>query len=161
MKRIQIRQGDIFEVSVTNGKKYFQFIGLDITQLNSEIIRAFKSTYDADDIPTVDELVNDEIEFHAHTMIRLGYKMGLYTKIGASTNNLTEDVIWRQSEDVGNPEIKVSKRWLTWKTGRNMKQFNGELEELRNTEIGCVHNPIDVVEKMTNGEYRYFHHKFE
>jgi hypothetical protein len=161
MKRIQIRKGDIFEVPVGNGKMYFQYIGLDLTQLNSEVIRSFKNVYSKEESPNIDEIINDEIEFHAHTMIRLGYNMELYKKFGNSTRNLVENVTWRQSEDSGDPKVKISKRWVTWKTGKEMVKIKYNIEELSKTEIGSVHNPIDVVEKMKNGDYQYFHHKFK
>ena len=161
MKNIQIRFGDVFEVKLDVGKKYFQFLRLDITQLNSEVIRAFSKLYRSSDDPSIEEITDGEIDFHAHTMIRLGYKMGLYQKIGSSKGNLTEHVTWRQTVLSGNIENRIYTDWLIWKSGDNMKPYVGPLEKLRTTELGCVHNPIDVVERMRNGEYKYVHPRFE
>ncbi len=43
MKRVYIKTGDVFFVKVDNDyKRYFQYITNDLTQLNSDVIRAFK-----------------------------------------------------------------------------------------------------------------------
>lgn len=93
-------------------------------------------------------------------MIRLGYKMKLYKKGGNSSRNLEEDVTWRQAVNSG-VENKIHTDWVIWKTAKEMKKYSGELRKLRTTELGCVHNPIDVVERIQNGEYKYLHPRFE
>jgi hypothetical protein len=160
MKRIQIREGDIFEVPVEDGKKYFQFICLDYTQLNSEVIRAFKKKYSKSYRAIPDEIVAGEVEFHAHTMIRLGYKMGLYTKVGSDRNYLEENIVWRDSNDYGNPEISISKNWYIWRTGSKMKTVRNKRRVLDNTEIGIVVNPMDIIHRMQFGRYDFVYPEY-
>ncbi|WP_223255422.1 hypothetical protein [Flavobacterium sp. LM4] len=51
--------GDIFSVKISeNSKKCFQLIALDLTQLNSDVIRAFKNEYPINSSPDVLEIVN-------------------------------------------------------------------------------------------------------
>lgn len=45
MARINTKIGDVFSVKIDNNKKYFQYIVSDLTQLNSDVIRAFKKVY--------------------------------------------------------------------------------------------------------------------
>ncbi len=46
MVRVVTKVGDVFSVKLDNEvKKYFQLIAFDLTQLNSDVIRAFKKVY--------------------------------------------------------------------------------------------------------------------
>ena len=82
-KRVTINEGDIFEVPLDNNTKgYFQFIMLDLTQLNSEVIRVFRKQYPHDETIHLAEIVKDEVHFYAHVIIKFGVKMGLWKKIG-------------------------------------------------------------------------------
>ena len=52
MKRVRTKIGDMFSVKVSeNEKKYFQLIAFDLTQLNSDVIRAFKKVYGIEEQP--------------------------------------------------------------------------------------------------------------
>ena len=157
----QISQIALLAIEIQNLQKYFQFIHLDMTQLNSEVIRAFTKSYDLNEDPVIDEIVKDKIDFHAHTMIRSGYKMGLYSKKGSSIPDLTEEVIWRQADHDGNLNSEICKKWFTWRSNTAMKSYDGELKGLRSTEDASVHNPIDVVERIKNGKFLYVLPRFE
>lgn len=76
MTRIYLKVGDIFKVRLDNGfSKYFQFIGSDHTQLDSDVIRCFKTKYSSSVM--LEEIVTDEIETYIHCMIKQGIKMNL------------------------------------------------------------------------------------
>ena len=78
MARISTKIGDVFSVKVDeNNKKYFQLITFDLTQLNSDVIRAFKKAYPIDITPDLSEIVDGEIEFYAHCVTKWGMKMNL------------------------------------------------------------------------------------
>ena len=67
MARANTKIGDVFSVKIDNhSKKYFQYIISDLTQLNSDVIRAFKKVYLIDTNPDLSEIVNGEVEFYAH-----------------------------------------------------------------------------------------------
>ena len=52
MERANTKIGDVFSVKIDdNRKKYFQFVISDLTQLNSDVIRAFKKVYPKEDYP--------------------------------------------------------------------------------------------------------------
>ncbi|MBA4774770.1 hypothetical protein ACQZ46_06785 [Agrobacterium salinitolerans] len=77
MARVVTKIGDVFEVKIDGvGKKYFQLIAFDLTQLNSDVIRAFKEVYPDDVVPKVTEILSGDIDFYAHCVTKLGVKMG-------------------------------------------------------------------------------------
>ena len=59
MKRANTRIGDVFSVKMDNNKKkYLQYVISDLTQLNSDVIRVFKTEYPDDKNPNLLEIVN-------------------------------------------------------------------------------------------------------
>lgn len=84
-KRIVTKMGDIFCVEIDNGyKRFFQYIINDIEALNSSVIRVFKTHYPMDYRPIMEEIVMDEVEFYAHTVLRAGIVYGAWYKVGNS-----------------------------------------------------------------------------
>ena len=80
-KRIVTKMGDIFCVEIDNGyKRFFQYIINDIEALNSSVIRVFKTYYPMDYRPIIEEIVMDEVEFYAHTVLRAGIVYGATQK---------------------------------------------------------------------------------
>lgn len=72
-KRIVTKIGDVFCAEIDNRiKRYFQYIVNDMEQLNSSVIRVFKTHYPMEHKPVCDEVVKDEVEFYAHTVLRAG-----------------------------------------------------------------------------------------
>lgn len=59
---------------------YFQYIGNDLSQLNSSMIRVFKTKYNLQDTPSLEEVVKDEVMFYAHTVLRAGIENGSWEK---------------------------------------------------------------------------------
>ena len=52
--------------------------------LNSSVIRVFKTHYPMDHKPVCDEIVKDEVEFYAHTVLRAGIVNNAWYKVGKS-----------------------------------------------------------------------------
>lgn len=166
--RVVTKIGDVFSVSIDNKRnKHFQLIAFDLTQLNSDVIRAFKTVYPFDAKPDLLEVANGEVEFHAHCVTKFGLKMSLWDKVG-NTDIIggTADILFRDTNDygvkVGEEPIKVSDRWYVGHI--NDKDFTrvGKLEgENRKAEIGVVVNPYDVVERMKSGSYSFVYPQFE
>lgn len=78
MKRLNLKLGDVFLVNIdVSRKKYFQYIANDSLQLSSNVIKAFKSFYTSSDEPDLEDVIKDEVEFTAHCIIRLGFKLDL------------------------------------------------------------------------------------
>jgi hypothetical protein len=167
MVRANTKIGDIFSVKIDdNHKKYFQLIAFDSTQLNSDVIRAFKTTYDINANPNLSEIIKDETEFYTHCVTKFGIKFSLWEKIG---NNLDvgdiRKVLFRGSNDSGckpGEQVKISTNWYVWQINDADFTRVGKLEgENRKAEIGVVVNPYDVLDRIKTGKFNFFYPGFE
>lgn len=165
--RINTKIGDVFSVKINEKtKKYFQLIAYDLTQLNSDVIRAFKDEYSIDYKPNIAEIISGEVDFHAHCVTKLGLKMNLWEKVGNSkeVGDLAQ-ILFRGSSDSGSKsgeKLKVSNKWYVWRINDDDVTRVGKLQgENRNAELGIVVNPFDVVERMKTGKYNFFYPDFE
>jgi len=162
-KRLTIKEGDVFEVPLENNTKgYFQFIMLDLTQLNSEVIKVFKKRYEASESPNLEDVVKDEVQCYAHMVIKFGVKMNLWNKVGnVGLEPNIEAPYFRGSNDYGNSEIKVSKSWYVWRANEDFVQV-GELKgEHVNYDIGSVLATPEIPEIMNTGKSSYFYPSYK
>jgi hypothetical protein len=162
MKRIVTKIGDIFCAKLDDSsKKYFQYIANDMTMLNSSVIRVFKKTYNINDNPKLEDIVNDPIDFYVHVVLRWGIDMGLWEKIGKNNYTSEINVLFRDSDDCGDPSIKISSNWKVWKINQPF-QYVGRLKgKYKEAEIGLVVSPINIVDRMKTGEYHFVYPDFE
>ncbi len=155
----RIKEGDLFEVQLDNNKKgYFQFVALDQTQLNSEVIRVFKSRYDISDKVEFDMITSDEIQFYIHTTIKFGIKQNLWTKVG--NVQLEEDFTlpyFRESGDYGDPSVKISKDWYVWQVNEEMIPVGSLNDEQKKYDIGYIGTIYQIPEIMNTGKTKYFY----
>jgi len=163
MARANTKIGDVFSVKINaNRKKYLQYIVSDLTQLNSDVIRAFKKTYPIDANPDLSEIVKGEVEFYAHCVTKWGIKLGFWEKAGNIADvGKIDHILFRDSGDYGNPQIKVSQDWWIWKINEEQKRV-GKLEgENRKAEIGIVMDADSIVHRMKTGKYNGFYPEYE
>jgi len=153
--------GDVFSVKIDDSsKKHFQYIISDLTQLNSDVIRAFKKIYPINANSDLSEIVNGEVEFYAHCVTKLGLKMGYWESVGniSDVGNF-DNMLFRSSGD--NPQTRVSQNWWVWKINEEQKPV-GKLEgENRKAEIGSVIPPDSIVHRMQTGKYDFEYPDFE
>ncbi|WP_312788858.1 hypothetical protein [Sphingobacterium sp.] len=157
-KRVTTKIGDLFSAKIDdNTKKYFQLVAFDLTQLNSDVIRAFKNEYPIDATPNLSDIVNDEVAFYAHCVTKWGVKLGFWEQYG----NIKEigdptTVIFRDTNDYGQYPGKkiVSEKWYVWKIDDPSFTRVGKLTgENRKAEIGLIINPESIVYRLRTGEY--------
>lgn len=160
MTRINTKIGDVFSVKIDNNKKYFQYIVSDLTQLNSDVIRAFKKVYPINAHPDLSEIVNGEVEFYAHCVTKLGLKMGYWESVGniSDVGNF-DNVLFRSSGD--NPQTRISQNWWVWKINEEQKPVGKLAGENRKAEIGSVIPPDSIVYRMQTGKYDFVYPEFE
>ena len=157
--RTNCRLGDIYRVPIENDSvRFFHFIAKDSTDLNSDVIRIFKRHYHSDDSPSINDILNDEVECHMHTFLRLGIKMGLWEKYSFHAIATEEiiDIAFRESCDFGNyPGQKiVSKNWEIWHINKPRIKV-GELPvAYQKADIGLVFSPHSVMKRL-NGKELY------
>jgi hypothetical protein len=162
-KRVVTKIGDIFYVDVEKGKRYFQYIANDLTQLNSDVIRVFKKDFSKEDTPDYVQLILSEVDFHAHTMINIGVKQHLFFQTGKreSVSNIN-DVLFRGTLDYFNKDVDISKNWRIWHINDNDFTDVGELKGInRCAEIGIVIPPYAIIERIKTGKYNFSYPDFE
>jgi len=160
-KRIVTKIGDVFCVEVEGRyKAFFQYIANDMTQLNSSTIRVFKRRYAMDYKPIVDDIVNDEVEFYAHTVLKFGIVESAWYKVGKSSDLGLEDfsnvffaapVVETISDTRTNALLL---RWDIWKCGDEMERIQGLSDEIRlKVEYGMIVPWNSIVSRIKNGYY--------
>ena len=157
-KRIITRIGDIFCIEIDNEYKcYFQYIAKDMSQLNSSVIRVFKRHYPMDYEYDEQEVLNDEVNFYAHTILRIGIDNGTWYKVGKSKEiGDTSKIMFRCSSDFGGgPQPRKSFDWYVWKINEEYIHI-GELTEdyIKKTELGLVFSYLRILDKIKNGFYK-------
>jgi hypothetical protein len=142
-------------------------IAFDLTQLNSDVIRAFRKEYPVNFNPGLSEIVNGQVEFYAHCVTKIGIKLGYWESVGNidDVGNIT-DILFRDTNDygskVGEEPIKVSNNWYVWHI--NDKDFTrvGRLTgEQRNAHVGIVLNPLGIIELLKGNKYPINYPEFE
>ncbi len=154
MARTNTKIGDVFSVKIDDSKKYLQYIISDLTQLNSDVIKAFRKSYPINANPDLSEIVKGEVEFYAHCVTKWGVKLGYWEKVGNIAEvGETDHILFRSSSDYGNPQIKVSENWRIWKINEEQKRV-GKLEgENQKAEIGIVMDAESIIHRMKTGKY--------
>ena len=168
MARANTIIGDIFSVELEGGKKkYFQYVGNDQTQLNSDVIRAFKRIYSLDAKPDISEIVSDDIDFYAHCVTKFGIKMKLWEKVGntADVGHLNQ-VLFRESQDYGRKPgeapVLLSHDWYVWRANDSDFTKVGQLKgENTKAYVGLVFNPYGIVELLKGNKYPINYPEYE
>ena len=165
MPRIITKIGDVFSAQLgEKTKKYFQYVANDLTQLNSDVIRAFKKTYSLEENTDLSVLVNDEVDFYAHCVTKWGIKLGYWEKVGNVADVGRVNVLFRNTSDWGpkaGEQVKVSHRWWIWKINQEHK-YVGKLEgENQKAEIGIVISPDSIVHRIKTGRYDFVYPEYE
>lgn len=132
-----------------------------MTMLNSRVIRVFKEKYPQDEVSELGKVAQGEIDFYAHTSIKLGVKTGLWKKVGNAPVVGEIDVIFRNSKDHGENKVAVSDRWEVWRINEEFRYVGKLKGENRKAEIGLVKAPADVVNRIRTGRYHYYYPDFE
>lgn len=167
MVRVYTKIGDVFSVKINeNSKKYFQLIAYDLTQLNSDVIRAFKETYPINSSPDLSEVVNDEVEFYAHCITKLGVKMDLWEKVGNNKDiGKTGHILFRNTDDYGlrvdGELVRISQRWYVWRINGDFVDVGKLRGENRKADIGVIVTPNAILDRIATGKYNFVYPDFE
>ena len=144
MKRVIVKQGDVFSVKTEKGKRYFQYICKDANQLNGDVIRVFK-----DDIMT-------DVALYLHTIISVGVKQYGWEKIGNCPVPDISNVVFFTDVDMA-AKLYVFKNqdanWRIWTVSGNEKIVK-ELPEYR-CEEGSVYPPCRIMDVICGKDLGY------
>ncbi|MBD5279810.1 MAG: hypothetical protein HDS35_04635 [Bacteroides sp.] len=162
-KRIVTKIGNIFCTKIDDKwKVYFQYICNDLTDLNSSVIRVFRTRYPIDEKVNLEEVVKDEVWFYAHTMLRAGIADGVWEKVGKSSNLGLDglDKVWFTiTHDSGYDQktrrifdVDPDKNWIIWKVNEEMIKVGRLSKEIiPYIEDGTVFHYSSVDERIHLG----------
>lgn len=154
--RIVTKIGDVFCVEIDNEcKRYFQYVVNDMEQLNSSVIRIFKTHYPMDYVPDLESVVRDEVEFYAHTVLRAGITTNSWYKVGKHKylGNFQE-ALFRTSRDSGQG-LAISERWDVWHINEPFEYVGKLPEKYHHAEEGGVMPYIAIIDRLRCGKYTY------
>ena len=162
-KRVYTKKGDIYEVNIDDTyKRYIQLIGYDLECLNSDTFRVFKKTYPLDYSPTIDEILNDEIDFYVHSFASGGIHDGIWNLVYRSKNvgNL-DDIKFRTFGELPPPGISCaeyvfseSRVWTF--NGNNSHLICGKLpKKWEGAYLGLVVQPEHILYRIKYGKFRW------
>ena len=148
MKRL--KKGDVFIYKTTNNQfRFFQFIGKDKTNLDSDVVRIFKTTYENDMIaPSI--IINGIVESYVHTFVNWGGRMGLWSYYAGIGDIGSEHILFRSSKDYGlyPGKVIVSDKWEVWLIN-GPKVFVGKLPpQYYDSYIGDIYGPEVLADKL-------------
>lgn len=148
--------GDVFEVRLdTSSKHFFQYVADDATQLNSHVVRVFRQAYGANESPDLSGVIRGEVDFHAHVLLGIGIKQQLWRKVGHVLPPRDVDVLFRDTNDYGNPSIKVSNNWYVWRVNGPFERIGTMSAEYEGAEVGVVVPPDSLLCRMRSGRYDF------
>lgn len=151
-KKIVTKIGDIFSVTLNNGKqRFFQYIANDLSCLNSSVIRVFKREYSEECELRPEEVVDDDVDFYAHTVLKWGIVDGYWQKKGKCLNvGDTENILFRMyhSDAVDHKD----RLWYAWYINKDRFDVGFLSESFREeSDIGLVIPAKAIVGRIRNG----------
>lgn len=146
--------GDVFEVRLTDASfGYFQYVSDDSEQLGSAVIRVFSGVFSKGANEELPSILSLPIHFHAHVFLKSGVALNVWRKIGSSKAPRDLRLLFRASNDYGNPDIKISIDWDVWYLGEARQKVRILSKEQRDAERGEVINPKSIANRMRTGSY--------
>ena len=155
VKRVVTKIGNIFCVEVdSKNKRFFQYITTDMSVLNSSVIRVFKKTYPIDWKPDMDVIVDDEVDFYAHTVLSVGIRNNTWYKVGTNKNvGDTENIMFRYFSEGNISHLTKSYRWYVWKINHDFVKVGEMTDEYRHFDLGPVYSYMQIENKIKTGKY--------
>ncbi|MFS2002026.1 hypothetical protein ACEN9F_00240 [Duganella sp. CT11-25] len=152
MKRTKI--GDVFLVEAEKGNRYFQYLGNDSSQLGGNMIAAFVGNFEGSPIE-IAAVISQPVEFFAITTVTLGLKMQLWKHVGNALPVEHSHVLFRDTNDYGNPELASSDDWWVWSPNTKSKHVGPLVGEYRKSYIGVLAAPTNIAARLRTGKYSY------
>ena len=171
-KRIITKIGDIFCAEIDRKyKNYFQYISNDSTQLNSSVIRVFNSHYPIDAAVSNEMILNDNVAFYAHTVLRAGIQAGAWNKVGFAqfiSDDLFQNIYFCNVEtscDILNKTVEnhlfgniekadMQSLWRIWRVNEPAERIK-DLSSYKTDSLalGAVYPYSSILFKMKYGYY--------
>ena|SRR5690242_20648045 len=147
-----INTGDIFEVQLSDKKRYFQFIYKDDEYMAGHLIRAFIYANGIHEKPELRELIQSNVDFYTYTRVIEGLKEGFWKRISnVPIENDFNPPAFRQTNDVYSITPK-SVNWFIWKGKFSTKQLIGKLtDKYKELPVSAIYPPKAIVRWLETG----------
>lgn len=154
-KRIITKIGYVFCVEIDNQYKcFFQYVANDLTQLNSSVIRVFKTHYPMDYVPDIEKIVQDDVAFCAHTILKIGIQDGVWYKVGKSKDvGESEKIMFKLFSEGNFSSMTKSFRWYYWQINQKRVFVGEQTDEIRDYNLGWVFPYNSIICKIKTGHF--------
>lgn len=104
---------------------------------------------------SMEDIVKDEVEFYAHTVLRPGILDKAWYKVGNCVEVGNYSHVWfRTSRDYGD-KVEISERWDVWRINEPPIYLGKLPEAFQRAELGGVIPYVDIINRLTFGSYVY------
>lgn len=161
VQSVNVRIGDIFCAEIEGWfKRFFQFVGKDVENLNSAVIRVFERTYPMEEQPDVAQILDDRTEFYTHTFVQPGLKARAWYKVGHAKETgekelrhvLFANFIDRELLSERKLDAHIEGIWRCWHFGEEAKEYaKPPLKKEEQLEGGAVYSYVYILPRLKYG----------
>lgn len=162
MREIMSKVGELYKIDSLEPARYFQFVAIDKTQLNSDAIAVFEYQgnipIDTKGNANLELLAHSNVDFYTHTTVKAGEEKNLWAKIGeASLVNYSDALFKRvalKDDDLflESHEVSSYKNWFIWKINEEGKNVT-DIKKYSKSWRGEIFPPEDIIYRIKKGIY--------
>lgn len=163
--RINTKIGEVYLTKETKkGKRYFQFVAIDLLELSSDVIVVFNASVSEEEIRNK-AISTLPIEFYHHTTVSRGVKEGLWVKVGRAEPPGLSKLIFKEYYEKFYEDIfrflprwqqEHYPNWKTWSpTDKKRKKLSEDRGKKLEAESGGVVPPDDIIYRIEHGKSRF------
>ena len=109
-----------------------------------------------DYIPDISEIITGEVEFYAHTVLRIGIADSVWYKVGKSLElGDYRDVFFRIDGDIDRVERSV--KWYVWKINEPFIYVGKLPSKYYSADLGSIMPYIAICNRLRFGKYTHFY----
>ena len=146
--------GDIFEITLPGERKrYMQFVIVDSSQLGAWGVRVFKNEYAIEEMPSIEDIVKDSVDFYCNTRaIGRGVLYGLWKYYGKSADLGNLNAMVFRTFDRGIPGLSPQ-RWRVWKASQEARYYRVLPRKYLKADNGGMVPPVWILYRIISGRW--------
>lgn len=145
--------GDVYAIQLPDNRVGFmQHLANDSSQLGSNVVCVFRVIQAQDSPVDLAQIVQADIEFYAHVLLKAGETLGIWNKVGRANKAHTSLPLWCKCID-SDRTIAESKNWKVWRTDGLLIPAVLDSRDFLEAEIGIVFSPLNIQARLINGQY--------
>lgn len=166
IKRVKATKiGDVLIAKTSDtSKRYMQLVAIDKSQLNSDVLRAFKKIYPIEAEPSLEEIVSDEVDFYTHSDSIAGIKLEYWKLVGnISKIGDIDKILFYETDELQNIFGVWVTKWWTWRINQEEYEYSRKPKRKykgRGAEPGLVFPPFSIIERL-QGTFVSYHPEYK